>query len=119
MSQRNKIKMSNTKVKALLFAVGFSLALSACDSAESDAKKAVRAQLKDPESAKFGEFILVNDNRACLEVNARNAFGGYTGIQMAALAKGTKYNEGWIAFAILEMSRDVCIKAVKEFNFNQ
>jgi len=57
------------------------------NSVESYAQKAVLASLKDPDSAKFGEFTLVNDNAACLTVNARNSLGGYTGDQQAYLIK--------------------------------
>lgn len=37
-------------------------------------------RLKDPESAKFGKFSISDDGTAaCGSVNAKNAFGGYTG----------------------------------------
>ncbi len=39
----------------------------------------IKAVLKDPDSAKFGEFIQINDTRACIAVNSKNSFGGYTG----------------------------------------
>jgi hypothetical protein len=47
---------------------------------DSGAEKAVLASLRDPDSAKFGKFTLVGQDRACLTVNARNSVGGYTGI---------------------------------------
>lgn len=54
----------------------------------------VRANLKDPDSAKFGQFTSrtenaagVSENAACLTVNARNSLGGYTGDQQALLLK--------------------------------
>lgn len=53
---------------------------------EQDVRKAVLASLKDPESAKFGSFARVKD-KACINVNARNAFGGYTGDRAVLLAK--------------------------------
>ena len=61
--------------------------LSACGGVESEAKKAVLDGLKDPDSAKFGKFLLVNETHACLTVNAKNAMGGYTGDQQAFLKK--------------------------------
>lgn len=36
--------------------IALSILISACSSPESDARKAVLNQLKDPDSAKFGEF---------------------------------------------------------------
>ncbi len=43
--------------------------------------------LKDPDSAKFGEFTRVSEDSACLGINARNSYGGYTGEQQALLFK--------------------------------
>ena len=40
--------------------IALSLLITACSSSESDAKKAVLKQLNDPDSAKFGQFTLVN-----------------------------------------------------------
>jgi hypothetical protein len=54
---------------------------------EPDAQKAVLHRLKDPDSAKFGSFTLIDDSNACLSVNARNSYGGYTGQQEAWLTK--------------------------------
>lgn len=50
-------------------------------SARVDAEEKVKALLKDPDSAKFGEEF-VRDPKlpiVCGEVNARNSFGGYSG----------------------------------------
>jgi hypothetical protein len=55
------------------------------------ARQAVLANLKDPDSAKFGTKLerrqaATRDGRpyefVCGEVNAKNSFGGYTGAQM-------------------------------------
>ena len=63
--------------------------------------------LKDPESAKFGDVVLIDHgNGACVEVNARNAFGGYTGLQQAMLMKVD--NIGWQLLDIRDVSLDVC-----------
>ena len=48
----------------------------------------VRSFLKDPDSAKFGNLIVINSTKACLPVNAKNEFGGYTGEKYFALIKG-------------------------------
>jgi hypothetical protein len=43
-----------------------------------DARMAVQAELKDPDSAQFRN-IVASETAACGEVNAKNAFGGYVG----------------------------------------
>ena len=48
-------------------------------------KENVKDKLRDPESARFKDLKLIRlDNAiyACGEVNAKNAFGGYTGFKM-------------------------------------
>lgn len=81
--------------------------LAACGGSESDAKKAVLERLKDPDSAKFGKFTVIDDKASCLTVNARNSMGGYTGDQQASLMK----NEGkWVVLDIDRLSHDACIK---------
>lgn len=58
---------------------------------EDDARKSVIASLKDPDSAKFGKFAIAGQKdgnpTACLAVNAKNSYGGYTGEQTAMLVK--------------------------------
>ena len=61
--------------------------LTGCGGVESEVKNAVLAGLKDPDSAKFGSFKLVDDEHACLTVNAKNSMGGYTGNQQAFVKK--------------------------------
>lgn len=51
---------------------------------------AVRANLIDPDSAKFGKLTLVNEKRACMTVNSKNTMGGYTGNQEAFMMKSEK-----------------------------
>ena len=46
--------------------------------AEAQAKAAVTARLKDPESARFTDIVVKGD-RICGRVNAKNSFGGYVG----------------------------------------
>ena len=61
--------------------------LAACSGGSSQAQDAVRASLKDSDSAKFGSFQTSADGqRACLGVNAKNSMGGYTGEQQAHLS---------------------------------
>lgn len=57
--------------------------LAGC-SGRSGAEAAVRDSLKDPDSAKFGDFYYnAKTKKGCLTVNARNSMGGYTGDQQA------------------------------------
>lgn len=54
----------------------------------------VRSSLKDPDSAKFGRAVAGRDKdgivRVCLHVNAKNSYGGYTGMKpMTGIFAGT------------------------------
>jgi hypothetical protein len=64
-------------LKAILLLLSLTT-IAACSSAESSAQNAVRKSLKDPDSAKFGKFSKATDDKACLNVNAKNSMGGYT-----------------------------------------
>lgn len=46
-----------------------------------EAKERVRAHLRDPDSAKFGGAMVGPRGVVCGVVNAKNGFGGYTGMQ--------------------------------------
>lgn len=75
-----------------LCALAIPLALAAC-SGKSGAEKAVRDVLKDPDSAKFGEFYFNSKTgKACLTTNAKNSMGGYTGDSQSQLVKD---KDGW------------------------
>jgi hypothetical protein len=82
-------RISGKSVFLVLFALA-SLVIAGCGKveamrAEQNAKDRIVPLLRDPESAKFGEdFIFTNEGLTplvCGEVNAKNAFGGYTGLQ--------------------------------------
>jgi hypothetical protein len=83
------------------------LLLASCSGAESDAKKSVLAVLKDPDSAKFGQFTNIHDKAACLTVNAKNSMGGYTGDKQASLMK---FSEKWKLLDIDKLSHEQCVK---------
>jgi|GEM_PF-5298522 len=55
--------------KYRLATVMLTLLLTGCGGTEGDAIKVVKETLKDPDSAKFGEFTEINDRLACLTVN--------------------------------------------------
>lgn len=80
--------------------------LAACSSMKNGAEAAVRESLKDPDSAKFGEFYYnKKTKKGCLTVNAKNSMGGYTGDEQAYLQVGDK---GWEVHGIAEVSQDSC-----------
>lgn len=80
---------------------------------ESRAKKAVLKKLKDPDSAKFGQFTLIKNTVACLTVNAKNAMGGYSGNREATLMKVI---DNFIVIDFLDerLSHDQCIEAMSK-----
>ncbi len=90
-----------------LCALAIPLALAAC-SGRSGAEKAVREALKDPDSAKFGEFYYNSSTgKGCLTTNAKNSMGGYTGDSQSHL---TKDSDGWHYEADSDQSPEDCRK---------
>lgn len=100
--------------------IALAILISACSSPESDAKKAVLNKLNDPDSAKFGQFTIVNEHGACLAVNAKNQMGGYTGEQQAMLIRGDKDrgNEEWEVADFSKLSHENCITVVSQVDFS-
>ena len=73
--------------------------------------KVIRRALKDPDSAKFGDMVVVdNGYGACVEVNSKNAYGGYTGFQQAVLFNSKDF--GWNVVEVKDVSAAVCIKVL-------
>lgn len=67
--------------------------LTGCSN-ESEVQELVRSQLKDPDSAKFGDLIVSTSKKtACIYWNAKNSFGGYTEGNIAELSKD---GDSWI-----------------------
>ena len=95
--------MKKMKIGLVLVAL---LNIAGCSGNESAAKKAVTANLKDPDSAQFGKFTKFGSNTACLSVNAKNSLGGYTGEQQALLVE---LKSGWVVINISKESHDQCI----------
>jgi hypothetical protein len=81
-------------------------------SAKAAANKAVLKSLKDPASAKFGKFTQVKE-KACLTINARNSYGGYTGDQQAFLII---LGKEWIVLRIENISHESCIEILKSIS---
>lgn len=75
---------------------------------------AILSSLKDPDSAKFGRIgMLSNSKAACVEVNAKNAFGGYTGFQTAALVGDPEI--GWASPKISKIDFEKCLEVLRRF----
>jgi hypothetical protein len=59
----------------------------------AEARRVVLDGLKDPDSAKFGEFWRLGDV-ACGTVNSKNSMGGYTGKKIFAVKDGHAQLQG-------------------------
>lgn len=73
---------------------------------------AVRSGLKDPASAEFGAIDIregPGGKWACVTVNARNAFGGYTGDQQVKLTYVNGQGWQWVGEPA-EISHESCIQ---------
>lgn len=100
--------MKNIPLRTLL-ALACIASLPACNRAKSGAEAAVRETMKDPDSAKFGNFYYNGKTeKGCLTVNGKNSMGGYTGNQQAYLER-TK--DGWEAIGIADITLDTCRRA--------
>lgn len=80
---------------------------------ESDIQNAVPADMIDPNSAIFGELsFTASRNSACITVNGKNSFGGYTGNQQAIVRRDPQTG-AWISTAVnSHMSHALCIEAI-------
>jgi hypothetical protein len=68
----------------------------------------IAASLKDPDSARFsGKIVIVNGKAACVEVNAKNSFGGYTGFQQAMLVKFSG-SSVWTFISVKDINQELC-----------
>jgi hypothetical protein len=72
--------------------------------------QAMKDTLLDPYSAKFGKHTVVGDY-ACLTINAKNAFGAYTGKKQYLLSW---YGEqhGWQSFTSINASHQFCVDMI-------
>ena len=98
------------------------LFLVACGD-EASIKKEIKNNLKDPDSAKFGEFTIKGTGHknpqgqellmACVTVNAKNSMGGYTGNQEASLIKN---GDKWEFSTFSEISHAQCLSISDRLN---
>ena len=98
--------MQNSMIARGALALVLAASLAACNSQRAGAEEAVRAALRDPESARFGEFYYNEETKlACLTTNAKNAMGGYTGDKEAMLS----YADGkWLYGGDLDSTPQRC-----------
>ena len=82
------------------------LLLQGCGASESDAQQVVRDGLKDPGSAKFGEFSQIGERLGCMTVNSKNSLGGYTGDRQALLRK---VDGKWVFYSVVNVTHEACI----------
>ncbi len=101
--------MHTGTILRVTLALALSSTLAACDNGKASAEKAVRNNLKDPDSARFGEFYYNKQlKRACFTVNAKNSMGGYTGDQQVAL----RYKDDrWTWISSTEETSEGCRKS--------
>lgn len=77
---------------------------------------AVNKTLFDSESARYREVYLIPNSLACVEVNAKNRFGGYTGFQNVVVA----YVEGfWFSLDPLKNSPLSCFDLIAEMHMTR
>lgn len=87
--------------------------LAACDRNRSGAENAMRPLLKDPDSAKFGEFYFnANTQKGCLAVNGKNSLGGYTGEQQAYVQKT---EHGWETQGVAPIPLESCRRVFADY----
>jgi hypothetical protein len=74
---------------------------------------AVAKTLFDAESARYGEVRVIPQSLACVEVNAKNRFGGYTGFQSVV----AKYIKGqWYSIQSLRDLPISCLEIIAELH---
>lgn len=107
----SKVKIMKKTLISILIYIIFTNITFALGFEQAEIKKAVVNVLKDPNSVIFGDLEIKGET-ACIEVNAKNAFGGYTGKQEAILAK----IEGkWLVAAIeKDISHALCVNKFLE-----
>jgi hypothetical protein len=71
-------------------------------------KEIITSKAFDPESVRFKEpMAIINNEVACVEINAKNRFGGYTGFKAANLVKYD--HSGW-TYVRMEPSLLSCVR---------
>lgn len=89
------------KLNFRIIVAATAIALTGCGD-ESKIEKAVEAKLIDPYSVHFGDVVISkNKDRACIEFNAKNRMGAYTGYKIAKLYK---LGDEWIIKNLNESS---------------
>lgn len=89
----------------IILTIAAALTLSGCGQQKA-VEEAVRQNLKDPDSVRFGTFYSNGSSkRACITVNAKNSMGGYTGDKQVRMEKTA---DGWRWIEDREETPDDC-----------
>lgn len=102
-------------VISILFAVGCDGLKSDSYKSKADAKEAIYKVLKDPDSAKFGDFTMEvsgSISLACFTVNAKNSYGGYVGDRVFSLFR--QFDEPWEVISSKDKSHMSCVSTNKK-----
>lgn len=113
--------MKNFKILAAVLLLAATLGCTedpakvAAKKADTESKAAIIAQLKDPDSAKFGEIVIIKADKGasvgCRAVNAKNSMGGYTGNKQVALVEKGGH---WEVVSFLDVAEVFCLSTLKE-----
>lgn len=94
--------MTRMRQNHRMIAAAIALIVGGCNAKVDEfasAKSAVARKLKDPDSAKFGQFERCRKNQklVTVTVNAKNAFGAYAGDSVAYVYNGSAWlpDEDW------------------------
>ena len=97
----------------LLWLATSAFLLSSCQEAEHQAKKDIRALMKDPASARFGR-LEVNNDRACLEVDGKDSSGAFTGMRTSFLKRNAQGKWGGYTLPGDQPRWDECVTQLME-----
>ena len=109
LSAHQTMMTNNRRVLRPTVALLLLLGLASCT--DKAVKDAVRDDLVDPDSAQFGR-VSFNDDRtwACVEVNAKNRMGGYTGEVQTVLQKEGGH---WRVYGSSAIAHEQCVKSIR------
>ena len=120
-------KISVICISLLLLASGIAFAAQEQNEANLSIRKAtdyerdriisaVKEILIEPNSAQFFRIFIVNNDVACVGVNARNKHGKYEGLKQSIVRK--KENK-WISIGVFNLFELECISRAKTFHIEK
>jgi hypothetical protein len=79
---------------------------------EGSLEKKLRNDMRDPQSTQFKDKV-THENFACIEVNSKNSYGGYTGFKTYTMKSG--YGDSWEILSEKEYcSKDTLVARAKQ-----